>query len=305
MEVVKEEEADSRRFEHMFNEVKSLQIPLCVGRIVIEFLEVKEMVRFDLAVGGHLRSMNSECEDMEARKRQPSDYRIDFLCMLENLRSEAFDNYIYTSLKPISWALKRKIDIRNFEVIREKDDEQGTLLHWSCRVDHVEIVRLLCTKSRVDVNKQKASSGQTAAFVAADYGNLECLKVVNEEGGSDINIANNVGVMPLHRAAINNHVHVIDYLVLSGAKIDATDYRGNTSLHRAAYSRNLEACEALLKCGASTLIRDAAGHNPLDVARHRDNKAQRVVRLLEPYHQRQEAMRKVGSANNLSDLKSQ
>lgn len=278
-----EVEADERQFHHLFSVRKNQQIPIECGKVLLEYLSVQDMVRLDTAVGGHSRSLNSECsENIESRKREPSDFRVDFLQMLENLRSAAFDEFVYKSLKQISWALKRRIDIRNFEVIRGKDNEQGTLLHWSSRVDHLEIVRLLCTRSRVDVDRQKASSGQTAAFIAAEFGNIDCLRVLHEEGGADINIANNVGVTPLHRAAVNEHCRTIEYLVSVGAQVDATDYRGNTALHRAAYSRHFEACEALLRCGASTLARDAAGQTPLDVARQRDSKGI-IARLMEPY----------------------
>lgn len=285
MEVEREGDKNSmQRFHHLFNVSKHKQIPIHCGKVLLEFLTVQEMVRLDTAIGGHSRSFNSECceEVFESRKREPSDFRVDFLEMLENLRSNAFDDFVYTSLKPISWVLKRKINIKNFEVKREKDNEQGTLLHWSCRVDHLEIVRLLCTKSRVDVDKQKANSGQTAAFVAADYGNLDCLRVLHEEGGADVTVPNGAGLTPLHRAAVNGHCQTIEYLVSVGAKVDAVDYRGNTSLHRAAYARNIEACETLLRSGASSSIRDAAGHTALDVARHRDSKGA-IASLMEPY----------------------
>ena len=218
------------------------------------FLHVQDVVRLDTAIGGW-----SESNSMKA----------EFFDTLNGLRSPAFDNYAYDSLKGLLWGVRRKIDLRDFVINRQKDYRFGNVLYWASRVDRVDVVKLLVTRSRMDINAPR-SNGSTPASVAADSGNLLCLQILVEDGQCDCLQADDVGMIPLHRAVNSGHEDVVTYLLNEGgANVDSKDIFGNTPMHFAANRKNEGMLRLLLRHGGSPNIVNMKGLSVIDMALER------------------------------------
>jgi uncharacterized protein len=77
---------------------------------------------------------------------------------------------------------------------------------------------------------------------------------INERGAS--------GQTPLHVAAIQGNVGLINALLSEGAEIDATGEHGYTPLHEAIEQGHSDVTQALIGAGASIEIRNADGISP-------------------------------------------
>ena len=58
--------------------------------------------------------------------------------------------------------------------------------------NQVEIVKILCSDSRVSLNQQDGKNGFTALIKACYWGNIECRKII-EEAGADVDIVDHEG----------------------------------------------------------------------------------------------------------------
>ncbi|KAF8817845.1 hypothetical protein IE077_003622 [Cardiosporidium cionae] len=72
---------------------------------------------------------------------------------------------------------------------------------------------------------------------------LEVRKLLSE--GYNINAVDNYGYTPLHNAALNGNIDIVQYLVDKGCDINAVDNYGNTLLHRAA-KKNIDIAQYLI-----------------------------------------------------------
>ena len=109
------------------------------------------------------------------------------------------------------------------------------------------------------------NTGSLAVHWAAGGGHLDIVRWIVQELDPRQAVApaakrkKRDGRQPIHWAARNNRVAVIDFL-LSGpheegnVKVDAGTFDGTTPLHLAAFGGSLEACEALLGAGASVSV---------------------------------------------------
>jgi hypothetical protein len=96
----------------------------------------------------------------------------------------------------------------------------------------------------------KAVRGSTSIWTAAETNDFTtvCAKIASNPGL--ISKLDAYGYSPLHYAAQQNNVEIVEYLLSKGADPDATQC-GATALHRAAYAGSFESCELLLKAGAN------------------------------------------------------
>ncbi len=125
----------------------------------------------------------------------------------------------------------------------------------------LEVVKLLVRvgKAKPDI---KNSRGYTATFRAVEASELEVLKILIEEGGSDIDIGNG----SQNRTAIMEtiywppNVEVLKFLVPYSKNIDVKDSRGYTALYIATEGGNIEIIRTLLQVGGANInVRNASG----------------------------------------------
>lgn len=75
------------------------------------------------------------------------------------------------------------------------------------------------------------------------------------------------GSGPLHAAALNNNLDIIDLLMSANANVNATNSLGQTALHISAQYGYIDIVRSLLNAGADKNIRDNDGYLAMDLAR--------------------------------------
>jgi ankyrin repeat protein len=103
-------------------------------------------------------------------------------------------------------------------------------------------------------------------FFAAGFGDLAEVKRLVVGCGVNPNIKDKDGNTPLHYAAREGRLKVVELLLEHGADPNIQDKDGWTPLHYAAWKRRLKVVELLLEHGADPNIQDKDGETPLHLA---------------------------------------
>ena len=115
------------------------------------------------------------------------------------------------------------------KVLVNKGNSEGiTPLMDACSQGHVEVVRLLCDKDILSMEKQSdvnacAIDGTTALFEAAGQGNVEVLRILCN-AGAEVNQKALGGCVALHAAAWKGNLLAGRYLVSRGGYILKSDH---------------------------------------------------------------------------------
>ena len=83
---------------------------------------------------------------------------------------------------------------------------------------------------------------------------------------ADVRVCDSSGGNPLHAAASNDQVEVMQYLIDSGISLNATDKKGNTALHIATQNVCLRAVDLLMEKKANDTILNQEMEAPLHIA---------------------------------------
>ena len=124
---------------------------------------------------------------------------------------------------------------------------------------------------------QKIESGNTALYVAAEYGHVYLVQFLLEKG---INVESEgyYGTTALHRAVTAGHESVVSLLIEKGANVQAESGDGKTAFHRAADAGHEKLVRLLLQHGAKIEARSLYGKTAF--FRAAENGHLDIVRLL-------------------------
>jgi len=100
--------------------------------------------------------------------------------------------------------------------------------------------------------------GQAPLHIAAGNGSIELMQAMIRRG-ANINIANNAHQTPLHWAAWNNQPQAAKLLLDSGADMNLTDAAGNTALILAAQNNAVDTVRILLAKGVDKYAANKEG----------------------------------------------
>jgi len=98
---------------------------------------------------------------------------------------------------------------------------------------------------------------------AAEKGDIETVKRLVQQDPKLIAAVDAQGYSPLHKAAYNNRLDVVEYLLAQGADINAVSQSGSTPLHGAASYGIIEIARLLIDKGAIVDKPNAGGYTPL------------------------------------------
>lgn len=95
----------------------------------------------------------------------------------------------------------------------------------------------------------RTDKGMTAIHAAAFSGNLEAMKLLLA-GGADVNDQNNFAhITPLHAAAEENQVAVVEALIDAGIDVSLVDVKGYTASTLAGWKQNWDVVQVLVDHG--------------------------------------------------------
>lgn len=191
-----------------------------------------------------------------------------------NLHAEGKERYV-----PLTIAIKNgHLDV--IKLLNEysadvyyEEDYGTTPLHIACLEVQMEIVEYLITNG-ADVTA-KDNGGRSTIHSACDGGNLEIIKFLMEKGVDTINSKDNDGKTPLHLACFGPHgvgTENIEFLIESGADVDAQDNGGMTPLLMACRYCPLDYIQLLLSRGANATMKTVEGTSALEMASERNDK---------------------------------
>ena len=101
--------------------------------------------------------------------------------------------------------------------------------------------------------------------------NIEVVKQ-HLAAGTDVNVKNRGGQVPLHQAAMRGYKEIVELLLAKGADVNAKDENGFTLLHDVALGGQKEIAELLIANDADVNAKDNIGWTPLNYAVFRDLK---------------------------------
>lgn len=148
----------------------------------------------------------------------------------------------------------------------------GSWLMWAAASGEADITDDLADGNEPGGTTLEAKDehGFTAAFWAAQMGNMDALKVLVKRG-ADLTVKSNSGLTMLMAAAFWGREEATDYLIKTGVHSDQHDTAGWTAIMWAAANGQLGTVKALHKAGVDLTSLSRGNWNVLMVAVHSGN----------------------------------
>lgn len=189
-------------------------------------------------------------------------YLIVFYCY-STCHAGSFDDF-FNAIKRDDADTVRVLLSRGFDPnTLDPAGNHGLLL--GVRQSSLKVVAVLLAWPKVNV-EPRTPQDESPLMLAALKGFTElCEKLI--ASGADVN---KPGWTPLHYAATNGHLAVINLLLENHAYIDAASPNGTTPLMMAAHYGTPAAVKLLLEAGADPLLKNQQGLTAIDFAQHAD-----------------------------------
>ena len=163
--------------------------------------------------------------------------------------------------------LVRKLSEKYSDTI-PRDSQGFTLLHMAALGGNETLAIELMQTYKYSVDCVDSFLGRTALYYACMSGNVDLVRILISEYGSDPMARDSEGDTPLHVVARYGKEEVVRELVdKSKCPVDSVGNRGRTVLHHACCSDNIDLVRILIsEYGRDPIARDIEGATPLHVA---------------------------------------
>lgn len=142
------------------------------------------------------------------------------------------------------------------------DPKGNPMLMLAIREKSFKVAELLASNPATDINLAN-KSGENPLMMAAFDGDLPVVKMLVLEKKAAVN---KPGWAPIHYAATNGHLLIVEFLMANGAKVNALSPSETTPLMMAIGSGNERLIKYLLDNGADLSMRNHEGYTAIDVA---------------------------------------
>ncbi|XP_063220996.1 ankyrin repeat domain-containing protein 49-like [Bacillus rossius redtenbacheri] len=131
----------------------------------------------------------------------------------------------------------------------------------------------------IDDDSNPKSGPEREILRAAETGNLGVVQRLLETDLQLMHVRDKDGYTPLHRACYNDHIDVVNHLLLKGANIRAETEDGWQPLHSSCMWNNYRCVAKLLDHGADINATSKGGQTPLHLAAS-NGQAKETLQLL-------------------------
>ncbi|OYY20685.1 MAG: hypothetical protein B7Y67_04795 [Polynucleobacter sp. 35-46-11] len=142
------------------------------------------------------------------------------------------------------------------------DSKGNPMLIVAIRDKSKKVTDLLISNPATNLNLAN-KSGENALMMAAFDGDLATVKLLVLDKKATVN---KTGWAPIHYAATNGHLQIVQFLMANGAMINALSPSETTPLMMAIGSGNDDLIKYLLDNGADLRMRNHEGYTAIDVA---------------------------------------
>ena len=126
----------------------------------------------------------------------------------------------------ISQAIEKKDIKRVAEILQDTsfdvnkaDNDNWTPLYWACRINNLDIVKLLLANGAQESINKANNDGKTPLYLACWKDNLDIVKLLLANGAQEsINKADKLGSTPLYSACENDNLGIVKLLLADGAE---------------------------------------------------------------------------------------
>ena len=115
---------------------------------------------------------------------------------------------------------------------------------------------------------------------AAEKGNLKLVQQLLHQDPDMVNLADDDGYTPLHRACYSNKIEMVKCLIVNGANLSAVTIDGWQPIHSAAQWGNAQILRILVSSGADINARSNGGNTPFHLAASRPSNRPLIEYLL-------------------------
>jgi len=123
-----------------------------------------------------------------------------------------------------------------------------------------------------------SSLGESALLLACENGQLECARLLLENG-ADVELCDeSKSGNALYHAAFDQNLGLVLTLLEFGANPNKAVFQGTSALHNAICDGNVELCRLLLEAGADPHRKTALGISALEVANQRSNELEEILK---------------------------